>query len=299
MKRDISPKKAFFQILVSVIIVLSLATLGIIIYKYVLELKKQNTDYNIEAILQTGPTKEALSSQYLAELMDLSGDEKCNIYCFSTQAAKKKLLTSPLIKRAYVKKIYPSTIYVDYTARFPSALLYDYLNTAIDDEGYIFPITPFFTPKKLPEVNLGLMPFGYEEDEYGTKGASWNEPIKSEKVKLAFAIIDLFTNQTDIELLRVDVSSAFSDSWGRREIVLVINDTNHLNHEDKMITFVFPRILRLNASTYEESLAKYYIIRSHLMNEAIKSITLKSCPSKCKMQGLILDLRIEDLAYVQ
>jgi hypothetical protein len=299
MKRQIPLKKAILSILYSMITVTSIASIALFIYLYILKQRENDPSYNIEIIIQTGPKKEALSSAYLAELMHLAGDEKTNLYKFRTSRAEKQLLTSPLIKKAKVKKIFPDTVFVDYTARLPMALLYDYPNTAVDEEGFIFPISPFFTPKKLPEVYLGLMPFGYTEDEFGAKGGNWNESIKGSEANLAFNIINLFSEHKDIELLRVDVSNAFSDSWGRREVVLVINDVDYASIDDRLVTLFFPRILRLGTQNYAEDIKKYCLFKDVLKDEAKKKIDLKNAGNIVKFPGLIIDLRIQDLAYVR
>lgn len=298
MKKHIPLKKALLLIFYSMLAVGSLGGIALFIYLHILEQRQEDPNYNIEIIIQTGPKKEALSSAYLAELMDLAGDEKTNLYKFSISKARRSLLSSPLIKQAQVKKIFPNTVFVDYTARLPMALLYDYPNMAIDEEGYVFPISPFFTPKKLPEIYLGLMPFGYAEDELGAKGASWNQAVKGDEAKLAFNIINLFSDLNSIELLRVDVSNAFSDSWGRREIVLIVNDIDHVINDERLSTLVFPRILRLSTQNYEQDLNTYFLFKDRLMQEAKEKVDLKNSKSIVKFPGLIVDLRIQDLAYV-
>ncbi len=40
--------------------------------------------------------------------------------------------------------------------RTPYAYIGEFANTAIDKEGYLFPFRPFFTPKNLPILYIGL-----------------------------------------------------------------------------------------------------------------------------------------------
>ncbi|BBI18369.1 FtsQ-type POTRA domain-containing protein [Neochlamydia sp. S13] len=77
---------------------------GLIYYKYIKRQRLYNSQYNIVAIAQTTPDKEPLKTAYLAELLNLSIDQPTNIFRFNTQAAQQKLLNSPLITHAYVKK---------------------------------------------------------------------------------------------------------------------------------------------------------------------------------------------------
>ena len=87
---------------------------------------------------------------------------------------------SPLIKKASIKKIPPGTLYIEYQMRVPLAYLGDYTNTALDEEGYLFPFSPFFTPKKLPIIYLGL-----QQDD-----AQWGMTLKQDqRLQLAFDLL--------------------------------------------------------------------------------------------------------------
>src|SRR5476649_1222257 len=96
-------------------------------------------------IVQTGPQREALKTTYLAELMRISADCPVTTASFNPVFAQKRLISCPLIKEAKVKIAAPDTIYVDYTVRQPVAWLYDFDNIALDEEGYPFPVSPFFS----------------------------------------------------------------------------------------------------------------------------------------------------------
>ncbi|NDE82816.1 MAG: hypothetical protein EB051_04310, partial [Chlamydiia bacterium] len=85
----------------------------------------------ITSLIQTGPQKEPLRSEYLAELMSLSKDLPKPALKFDLQKARRDLLASPLIKAADLKVIEPSTLYVDYTVRQPVAWIYDYENIGV------------------------------------------------------------------------------------------------------------------------------------------------------------------------
>lgn len=101
--------------------------------------------YRIVSIVQTGPEKEALKTACLAELLGLSSDQPTQLYAFNLKKGEAKLLASPLIASARLKRLPPSTLYIDYEVRKPIAWLADYKNTAIDASGHLFPVTPFST----------------------------------------------------------------------------------------------------------------------------------------------------------
>jgi hypothetical protein len=205
--------------------------------------KKHSPHYYLSRIVQTGPQRDMLSTTYLAELMCIAADPPTPIAYFNPSVAKKRLLSSPVIREASVKLIEPDTIYIDYTVRQPYAILDDFENTAIDEAGYPFPLFPFFSPKTLPRIYLG--------------GAQikWNTPILDKKLSLAFSILK-FSSQFPFTLKRIDVEQAFADTLGIRGIVLIIEDDG------------FRRILRLSTKEYEQNLGNYLELRKELPEKA-------------------------------
>jgi hypothetical protein len=218
--------------------------------------KKRTSDssYNIATIIQTGPEKEALRTDYLAELMGLSCDKPQNTVRFDCAKAQENLLRSPVIKEAIVKKELPNALHVDYTVRQPVARLFDYTNHAIDEEGAIFPIFPFFSPKNLPELYFG-------------KGI-----IDREKIKLALALLAQFGKHEEVHVERIDVSKAFAETLGAREIVVLVQEGQTTYH------------LRLSAAEISDQITHYITLRE----------TLLADPRPC-----VVDLRIPDLAFLK
>ena len=202
-------------------------------------LRKHSPQYYLSRIVQTGPQREMLTTTYLAELIQIAADPPTPIAYFNPQIAEKKLLSSPVIKEASVKLIEPDTIYIDYTARQPLAILDDFENTAIDEPGYPFPLFPFFSPKKLPKIYLGETQI------------KWGYPITDKKLPLAFSILK-YCSKLPFTLKKIDVEKAFADTLGARGIVLIIEDDN------------FPRTLRLSTKDYEQNLVNYLELRKEL-----------------------------------
>lgn len=216
--------------------------------------KLVDPNYKIARIIQTGPQKEALNSVYLAELMQISADMPVSIAKFDPTAAEKRILSSPVIQEAKVKIIEPDTVHVDYTVRQPIAWLYDFENAAIDEAAVPFPISPFFSSKNLPEIYLGI------------DRIEWNKPIHCKQVDLALKILKLVA----FPVRRLDVSKAFADTYGHREIVLIT--------EDGGIT----RALRLSLNNYPQELGNYLTLRD----------SLPATPQ-------VIDMRIPSLAFIQ
>jgi hypothetical protein len=252
----------------------------VLLYYY----KKQRVEGSIDsseritAIVQTGPKKEALKTVYLAELMGISVDRPEPLFRFDVKRAEEKLLSSPVIKKASVKLLSSGTLYVDYTTREPQAWLYEYENTAIDEEGYLCPVYPFFSPKNLPEIYLGLPPFG----QYPVLG--WNIPLKGKEIELAFSLLKLIKETEAEELIkikRIDVSNAFSESYGMREIVLIC--------EDRIGNVPHTRLLRLSPKNYPQELGNYLKLREQLIEKERNSGPTEK----------VIDLRLSKLAFIE
>jgi hypothetical protein len=204
---------------------------------------KSTAHYYLCRIVQTGPQREALKTTYLAELMRISANRPVTVASFDPIAAQKRLQYSPVIKDAKVKLIEPDTIYVDYTVHQPLAWLYDFENIALDEEGVPFPVSPFFTPKKLPEVYLGIRNF------------YWNRPLKERSAQLALTILQLLS-RLSLNVKRLDVSKAYLPSLGRREVVLILDEQG------------FTKTLRLTPKNFAQELGNYLELRGKLPTAA-------------------------------
>ena len=257
----------------------------------------------IVAIVQTGPEKEALKTSYLAELLHLSADRPISLYALDLQKAKDDLYQCPLISNAKIERVPPGTLYIDYTIRQPIAFLLDYQNTGIDSEGYLFPIAPFYSPKNLPEIYLGLPFFGEPEDVQGRKGGEWQKPLQNKYVHLAMDLLQILKSapwQEGMRVKRIDVSNAYASSAGLREIVLTVEDELILHEEDREIVCIFPKILRLPSQNYAQQMGNFLSLRRSMLNDYRRQITqVHYTQSPVQFAPRIVDLRLLQLAYVQ
>lgn len=292
----IAPKKAFLWLFFSTLLISGTAALALLYYRHVKELYANDDAYEIVAIIQSTPEKEALKTMYLTELLDLSVDQPINIYRFSSSQARKKLLACPLIKDAHVRKMRPGIIFVDYIVRKPMAFLIDYENTAIDLDWVSIPFKPFFSPKRLPEVYLGI---AQNEESVPVSGGEWGTQLSGKKIELAKALFKhIQDNYLDekTHLARIDVSDAYSPSCGQRQIVVIVEHENPYLEGAKPIIVKYEAILRLNTENHIQGLANYF---------ALASTLLKSEPPTdaegpvVKFPTMILDLRLSQLAFVK
>ncbi|MDN3505012.1 MAG: FtsQ-type POTRA domain-containing protein [Rhabdochlamydiaceae bacterium] len=246
--------------------------------------KLKDPKFLIQEIVQTGPQKEALSTQYIAQLLELSADKPTHMVFFDEKMAEAKLLRSPLIKYCQVKKMLPSTIYVDYELRSPIAIIGDYQNIAMDEEENLFPLKPFFTPQVIPEIYLGVN----EVDDFELDLA----------LPLALKVLTEGKNQfssTRLKIIRIDVSRAFLSSLGQKEIVAKLEDELHYGNK----SFTFTYLLRLNCKEYKQNMRQFFALRKELLKEQKKYCSEFDDASESKFYFTkTIDLRIDSLAYI-
>ncbi len=257
----------------------------------------------LRSIIQTGPQKEALKTEYLAELLGISSDRPYNAKRFNLERAKESLLYSPLISRAEVKMIKPGTLYIDYTVRQPIAYLEDYENVVLDKEGYPFPFSPFFTPKNLPTLYFGLGPFGVPAVDLDRPTARWRAPLQGKYVTLALDLLNIVADPKVADLFsvkRIDVSNAFAESYGTREIVVITEDSIIRHSNGKDVQLIIPRLLRLSTKNYAQELGNYLKLREQLLEEERKISSLpENAGAIIRLKEKIIDFRIQKLAFIE
>ncbi len=250
--------------------------------------RKTNHKRIVSYIVQTGPQKEALLSDYLAQLLNLSADRPVSFSSLDCKESERKLLKSPVISEALVRKIKPNMIYIDYTVKKPAVKAGDFVNAAFDREGALIPVHPFFSPKKMTEIYLGES--GLRESfpvAYGSK-------IRGYHIDLAFSVLDLLSEKgKDLFFVkRIDVAEAESPGLGRREIVVWIENELYSNGVD--IPNVSSHFLRLTPKRYTEEICNYLKLREHLL-EAEKQE--QDSHSKI-LKDKVIDLRLPQLAFI-
>lgn len=219
MSRDVEGKlpltRALFYILLSVVILWGTLFGAWWYHGYILEKRQKNAAFQLRMLLSSSKTQDSLTTSQLAALLGLSEDLP-NIYCIDLDLAKQTLESYPAIKSAKVVRIRPSALFVDYELRSPYFRLLDFENMAVDSEGYPFYLYPIFTPKKIPEVYLGL------------QNISWATVREQKEFILAIDVAEFIRNEypKELRLLRIDTHNIQNASCGAQEIVLVFKDGN-------------------------------------------------------------------------
>lgn len=255
--------RAIFWIFLSVFLISGSAWISFFIYSGFFNFRSSDTRFSIVALVQTGPEKEALNTSYLAELLELSIDKPKNLYQIDLKENQKKLLENSLFKSCFLKRIPPGTLYINYSIRKPYIFLADFRNTAVDQEGYLFPFAPFFSPKKLPSLYLGTL-----------SSIKWGEKCPIESWTLAQEILQEGTRVAEfhgLDLTFVDLSGVFTESFGSRQIIL----------------------------TFEKRGQKIFVrLPSRNFSAAFKNFLLLDL-EKFEKPTYTLDLRLENLAFYQ
>lgn len=256
--------KAYTYIALSILIFSVLPTLLVIHYKHLQEKEKSNPKHTITQLIQTGPVCAALKSEHLEELLGLSTDHPINLFTYDLKQGEEKLLQSGVIEKAQLFIDPPNGLGVDYVVREPLAYISDYSNLVIDQKGFLFPLTPYFTPKRLPEIYLGIRiePFTYGE----LSDSKWDT---AKKILLYFKSLNI----KGLTISKIDVSKLRADSMGKREIVITLID--QLGGKNYL------RYLRLSSEKYIEEI-------NHFLS--LKQLTLT--------EDLIVDLRLLPNAYL-
>jgi hypothetical protein len=280
-------RQSLFCLIGSTCLTLAVSLIGYSIWRSQRIERLCSENYRIHAIIQTGPEKEALKTAYLAELLGLAADKPTQLYALNLKEAESKLLSSPLIKSAKIKRMPPSTLYIDYEVRKPVAWLADFKNMAVDQEGYLFPVDPFFTPKRLPEIYLGLV-----------ADSGWK--INGPYFDLALEILQFLKTapwKEGLRIERIDVSNAFAPSLGKREVVVFTEEDLSVRRESGEIVCVFPKILRLAPKEYAQQLNNFFALRRTMMEDYRRQIA--SLQEGGRFAPRIIDLRIPQLAFVE
>ncbi len=256
-------------------------------------------------VVQTNPQKkQALPTQLLAEMLGLSVDHPVRSSTFSTKNAEKRMRAFPFIEGARISLQTPNALYVDYTLRRPIAYVEDFENIAVDVQGFLFPIDPFYKSMALPRIYCGFSPFGeHPVKKTAPPVATWQRSISGKHFTLALSVLSLIEAPAVKDAFPhpcIDVSHAEEESAATREIVLRLEDVEMRVIGKREIRVHHPRILRLSTIHFAQELGNYLKLREQLiLAEAEKHLEVAEHRDFLRMSPTVIDLRIPDLAFVK
>jgi hypothetical protein len=237
---------------------------------------RSSHEFMINGIYQTGSKKEGISTNALAEMLDLSIDRPVHLLDFDEKKMEQKLMSYPIFKSVKISKRKPSSIYIDYDLRDPIAVSSDYLDAVIDDDGVIFPYRDFFTQKKLPHVYFGIA----EEGDLQAKKEMFFTLLKTAKNKL---------EPLQFRVVLIDVSKLFAESFSKRELILKVEQ------EESSLPFTY--YLRMNGHDHDMLLSNFIVLyHKELKNK--QKLWLKLHPEQAP-PAKIIDLRLDGMALIE
>ncbi|MCY3975297.1 MAG: hypothetical protein OXF02_07145 [Simkaniaceae bacterium] len=206
----------------------ALFSVGIAVFSY--GIRERIRGRRIETIIQTGPEKEALRSDYLAELIGCySGASSPR---FTLKNVRESLMRSHVMETVRLAWAGKEALTIDYSVRKPYLYLAEYRNAVCDRKGYPFPLFPFRKRERLPSVYAGLT------------SLRWGRPPQSYSRIRQF--LEYLEKETDFfSMAVVDMTRADHPSPGRREI------TVEIPYERGTV------FLRLTPVGYREELVRY------------------------------------------
>lgn len=270
--------KKIHIILISAISLFVFGCLGVIYNSYS---NKPRKIYPIKSIVQKTKSVEKLKTKIFLDLLDLTTEKMTDLNKFDLKKAEEKLRSFPLIDQVKIAKVYPETLSIEYVLKEPMFFVADFKNVAIDEKGYLFPIEPYLAPKKLPKVVLGIT------------FDSWEKKVESKEFDLVSDLLFLLKGRPEIVVKKIDASNALSKDYGKREIVLTIEERLFNGHH----VFYFPFVLRLNPNHFDKQLANFLALRKEMLKDYESQI--QTLTESKRFEEKIIDLRIENLALIQ
>ncbi len=287
MNERISWIRAIYWIVLSTVLISGSSYLGYFQYRRWIKHRQTDSSYAIRYIVGDSLSEDSLSAQQIAELLDLSFDNPINLFVLDEKKAEEKMKSYAWIEDVNLLKIKPNALKVTYKMRKPAALLSEYENMAVDSGGHIFPFRPYYLGKDPLELILGL-----PEEEI-----SLSAPISHPGFELAMNILDFLQVQSaqSFKIEKIDVSNAFADSLGKREIIVALeDDCILLNHH-----CFFPKILRLHTIEYGKQLSNFFALNKKMRKDYLKQIQHLTINNDRKFTPQVIDMRIPQLAFIE
>lgn len=176
----------------------------------------------------------SLQPHYLEELLGLSQDHPTRFDECDLQMATKILEKTAQFEMVQLSFQKPNLLSIKLEARIPIAVLGDYSNTGIDQEGILFPLSPIHLNPSLPTICLG------EECPQGV----WGENIPKH-------IVDYLNRYPNVVMW--DWSNSKNPSLGLRYVCVETNEGD---------------LLRLHPQKIDEALSNYSKFRARVESKS-------------------------------
>lgn len=268
MKKELPLYRAILWIMLSTVLFSGVPALLFFLWEKKQEERRLNPKYHLKSLVQVQPYEDSLDTLTLQKILGLSTERPITTIDLDLGGLEKRLLEFPLVERAKLKVISPSKLFIKYKLRTPIAFLADIQGAAVDKEGKILPLDPFYTPKRLPSVYVGLQ-----------KGQGcWGGALAPEDLELIWEVFTLFASEgmEELEMKSLNISGVHETSGGKRELVVIAEDLK------KRIEWV----LRLCPEAYTQGLSRFLTLRDRLLDQELAN-------------EQVVDLRLDRLAFLK
>lgn len=221
-------------------------------------LKRKNTQYYIQVIVQSHQGFQYIETPIFAKLLNLSSDHPTFLNTFHSEQKENELKALGVFQTLKIKKLKSRGIWIKYTLKKPYAVCQNFSHTLMDEAGFLFSDF-FFLKENLPKVIVS-------SESLPSYSNPWNQQLPYTLKSLIHLILDRLKGY-DIEC--IDLSRVNHSSLGIREIVVTLKKQNIQ--------------LRLNPDILNEGIEKFYA----LYHESLYNISYPC----------IVDLRVEALVF--
>lgn len=164
----------------------------------------------LTTLIQKTPTRQTLSPRFFSNYLGLNPQGKnLAIKRLDIDKINKKLKSFPIFKSIDAEMTKEGALQVSYFLRNPEYQLKDYSHCGVDEEGFIVPLTPFYTPKKLTQIFLGLEQLTF---------------LKAHHITLANQVMDFFRlHQLDqLTVAMIDLSKMKAAIKSHQEVIVTV-----------------------------------------------------------------------------
>ncbi|MCB1113887.1 MAG: hypothetical protein KDK62_03940 [Chlamydiia bacterium] len=161
--------------------------------------KKLDPKYRLTKIKSETSKGELLRPEIISEWLNFSVDKPVNLFALDLKQIHKILKKKLVLNRVKVSIEPPSQLVIWSEMREPIAFLGERKNMGLDIHGNVFPLSPFYTPKKLPKLFTG----------------------KKENFKIAKSVLEWLSEAQVLDRVQtIDVTKANASSLGEREVII-------------------------------------------------------------------------------
>lgn len=217
--------------------------------------KKGQEKYRITSIASVSCSIDTLPHSILASLLGLS--DSTFLYDWRADHWEHLLTRCPSILHARTWIMPPQTLGVEYKLREPIAFVGGAKNVALDENGVVFFVSPFFSHKRLAVLNVNLGAFE-------SLGLLQQAIARSKEARIGVHLIKEMTclsTKLHLTLTLVDMCAWSETNFFRKEVIVGFS---HLRFPEKVL------YVRIHPKTLRQSLKLMEVVLSKLVDSSFR-----------------------------